>query len=239
MNKSNAERFLAAYNNIDYGLRTIYGFKRSMSFSDVIRRSVVLNAVVRKYEDDLIDFGRLRNAIIHNGNHKYIIAEPHDDIVEKIERLANLITEPPLAIDMVGNKEVIAISHDTKIAEAMELIYRTGYGNLPAYKDDKLVGILNARKLVNVLGAKVSEGVNLENFIKEITVEEIMPLMGDDYYYILADTKLSVDNAMNYFENNRKLLIILITKDGKDSGKPLKIISSADIIDMKRILDVY
>jgi len=35
------------------------------------------------------------------------------------------------------------------------------------------------------------------------------------------------------------ILIILITKDGKDSGKPLQIISSADIIDMKKILDVY
>ena len=56
MKQSNAERFLTAYNNIDYGLRTIYGFKRSMSFSDVVRRSVVLNSVVRKYEDDLIDY---------------------------------------------------------------------------------------------------------------------------------------------------------------------------------------
>ena len=63
--------------------------------------------------------------------------------------------------------------------------------------------------------------------------------MGDDYYYMLADEKLTIDTAMNYFENNRKLMIILITKGGKDSGKPLKIISSSDIIDMKKILDVY
>jgi len=239
MNKSNAERFLSAYNNIDYGLRTIYGFKRSMSFSDVIRRCVVLNSVVRKYEDDLIDYGRLRNAIIHNGNHKYIIAEPHTEIVEQIERLAELITEPPLAINAVGNKEVIVISNDTKIADAMELIYRTGYGNLPVYKQDKLIGIFNARKSFTTLGGKVSEVVNLETFVRETSVEEILPQMGEDYYYMLADTKLTIDSAMNYFENNRKLLIILITKDGKDSGKPLQIISSADIIDMKKILDVY
>lgn len=239
MKKSNAERFLTAYNNIDYGLRSIYGFKRSMTFSDVVRRSVVLNSVVRKYEDDLIDFGRLRNAIIHQGNHKFIIAEPHDDIVEKIERLADLITEPPLAIDMVGNKEVITINCDMKIANAMELIYRTGYSNLPTYHGEKLIGILNGRKLVNVLGEKVSEGVNLENFIRETNVAEILPSMGEDYYFMLADKNLTIDNAMNFFENNRKLLIILITKDGKDTGKPLKIISSADIIDMKKILDVY
>ncbi len=239
MKNSNAERFLTAYNNIDYGLRSIYGFKRSMSFSDVVRRSVVLNSVVRKYEDDLIDYGRLRNAIIHQGNHKFIIAEPHDDIVENIERLAELITEPPLAVDMVGNKEVITINHDMKLSHAMELIYRTGYSNLPTYNGEKLFGILNGRKLINVLGEKVGEGVNLENFIQETTVGEVLPHMGDDYYFMLADQKLTIDGAMNFFENNRKLLIILITKDGKDNGKPLKIISSADIIDMKRILDVY
>lgn len=239
MKKSNAERFLTAYNNIDYGLRSIYGFKRSMTFSDVVRRSVVLNSVVRKYEDDLIDYGRLRNAIVHQGNHKFIIAEPHDDIVENIERLADLITEPPLAVDMVGNKEVITINYDMKLANAIELIYRTGYSNLPTYEGEKLIGILNGRKLINVLGEKIGLGFNLEEFVRETTVAEVLPNMGDDYYFMLADQKLTIDSAMNFFENNRKLLIILITKDGKDTGKPLKIISNADIIDMKRILDVY
>ena len=239
MKKSNAERFITAYNNIDYGLRTIYNFKRSMSFSDVVRRSVVLNSVVRKYEEDLIDFGRLRNAIIHQGNSKYIIAEPHDDIVEKIERLAFLITEPPVALDRIGNAEVITINSDMKVNKAIELIYRTGYANLPAYEGDKLIGVINGRKLINVLGERISTGANLQEFVDNVTVGEVIHQMGDDYYYMLADEKLTIDTAMNYFENNRKLLIILITKGGKDNGKPLKIISSSDIIDMKKILDVY
>lgn len=239
MKKSNAERFITAYNNIDYGLRTIYNFKRSMSFSDVVRRSVVLNSVVRKYEEDLIDFGRLRNAIIHQGNSKYIIAEPHDDIVEKIEKLAMLITEPPIALDRVGNTEVITINHDLKVGKAIELIYRTGYSNLPTYDGDKLIGVINGRKLINVLGDVIGSGTNLQEFVENVTVGEVINKMGDDYYYMLADEKLTIDTAMNYFENNRKLLIILITKGGKDTGKPLKIISSSDIIDMKKILDVY
>ena len=239
MKKSNAERFITAYNNIDYGLRTIYNFKRSMSFSDVVRRSVVLNSVVRKYEEDLIDFGRLRNAIIHQGNSKYIIAEPHDDIVEKIEKLAELITEPPLAVDRIGNAEVITINSDMKVGRAIELIYRTGYANLPAYEGEKLIGVINGRKLINVLGERIGAGANIQEFLEEVTVKDVISRMGDDYYYLLADEKLTIDTAMNYFENNRKLLIVLVTKGGKDSGKPLKIISSSDIIDMKKILDVY
>ncbi len=239
MKKTNADRFISAYNQIDYSLRTIYDFKRSMSFSDVVRRSVVLNSVVRKYEEDLIDYGRLRNAIIHNGNRKYVIAEPHDDVVVQIEKLAELISEPPLAIDRVGNREVITINQDMSIGKAMELMARTGYSNLPTYGGDKLIGILNGRKLINVLGNKLADGINLQEFVDNTSVGTIIQDMGDDYYFMLADEELTIDEAMNYFENNRKLLIILITKNGKDSSRPLGIISSADIIDMKKILDVY
>lgn len=239
MKKSNAERFITAYNQIDYNLRAIYDFKRSMSFSDVVRRAVLLNSVVRKYEEDLIDFGRLRNAIVHTGNNKFIIAEPHDDIVEKIEKLSAIIAEPPHAVDRVGNKDVIVIEQDMKIGEAMEIISRTGYSNLPVYNGNKLIGVLNARKLMGVLGAKVGENVNLQDYIDTTAVIEVISEMGDDYYYILADDKLTIDAAMNYFENNRKLLIIIITKEGRDTSRPLCIITQADIIDMKKILDVY
>ncbi|MBE7076850.1 MAG: hypothetical protein E7374_03040 [Clostridiales bacterium] len=239
MKKTNAERFIQAYNKIDYSLRTIYNFKRSMAFNDVVRRSVLLNSVVRKYEEDLIDFGRLRNAIIHSGNNKYVIAEPHDEVVDKMEKLAEIISEPPFAVDRVGNREVITIEGEIKIASALELIYRTGYANLPIYIDGKLASVLNARKLVDILGKRVGEGINLQDFISNTSVAEVIPEMGEDYYFMIADEKLTIDAAMNAFEGNRKLLIILITKDGKSSNKPLKIISSADIIDMKRILDIY
>lgn len=239
MKESNAQRFISAYNTIDYSLRTIYDFKRSMSFSDVVRRSVVLNSIVRKYEEDLIDFGRLRNAIIHNGNAKYVIAEPHDEVVVQIERLAELIAEPPRAMDRIGNKEVITISADMKVGAAIELIYRSGYSNLPVYENEKLLGILNGRKLINVIGKRIGDNVNLQEFMNETAVRDVVQEMGDDYYFMLADEHITIDEAMNHFENNRKLLIILITKDGKENGKPLKIISSADIIDMKKILDVY
>ena len=126
-----------------------------------------------------------------------------------------------------------------KIAESMEIISRTGYSNLPVYNGNKLIGVLNARKLLGVLGAKVGEGVNLQEYIDNTTVSEIIAQMGEDYYYILADDKLTIDAAMNYFENNRKLLIIIITKEGKDTSRPHCIITQADIIDMKKILDVY
>ena len=62
---NNSRRFIDAYNRIDKALHNRFGFKPSMSYSDAVRRAAAINSVVRKYEDDLIDYGRLRNAIVH------------------------------------------------------------------------------------------------------------------------------------------------------------------------------
>ena len=46
--ESNAKRFIDAYNNIDYALKTRYGLNRAMGFSDLIRKAVVINYIVRR-----------------------------------------------------------------------------------------------------------------------------------------------------------------------------------------------
>ena len=91
--KSNADRFISAYNSIDYSLRTIYGFKRSISYADLIRKTVPMNSVVRKYEDELIDYGRLRNSIVHKTNPNYVIAEPHDEVVDEFDFRCKPLTQ--------------------------------------------------------------------------------------------------------------------------------------------------
>ena len=55
LEKTNAQRFIQAYNTIDQTLRYLYNYKRSMSFSDIVRRSVPVNYFVRKYEDKPVE----------------------------------------------------------------------------------------------------------------------------------------------------------------------------------------
>ena len=59
--KKNAEIFIDSYNKIDAQLRELYGFKPQQSFTDVVRRSAEKNAVVRRYENELTDYARLRS----------------------------------------------------------------------------------------------------------------------------------------------------------------------------------
>ena len=236
---SNAERFLKAYNEIDHSLRNQYNFKRAMAFTDIIRRSVVINSVVRKYEDDLIDFSRLRNAIVHSGNESDIIAEPHLNVVEKMEHITKLICTPPRAVDSICRKDVLCVSASDSVKKVVELISKSGYSNLPVYDGDKLIGIANGQRLLDAIGRAMLNNRDIDKFSKEMLIGEIVANQISDTYYGIADENLTLEQALNLFYKNRKMLVILITKNGSDYEKPLGIISVADIMDINSILENY
>ena len=236
---SNAGRFLSAYNKIDQTLRVVYNLKRSLNFSEVIRKTVQYNSVVRKFEEDLIDYGRLRNAIVHKGRANFVIAEPHVDVVEQLEHIANLIATPPLAYDKIATHEVLCVDYNLSLSEAMQLMSRSGYSNLPVYKGKTLIGVLNGQKLVNILGFRLEEQVDLEQFVESTKVCDIIQELENSSYYAVESQDLTLERALNLFETNRKLLAILITKDGEGGYPPLGIITNSDIIDMQKILDDY
>ena len=236
---SNANRFIAAYNAIDSSLRNIYSLKRSLNFSEVIRKTVLLNSVVRKYEDDLIDYGRLRNAIVHKGNSNFVIAEPHVDVVEKMEGIARLISTPPLAYDKISTHEVLCVNSTDLLRDAIKLMARSGYSNLPVYTDNKLVGVLNGQRLMDILGRHLLKNDNIQKFVDKVTIADIIEELGNEHYYCLVDEKVTIEQVMNLFETNNKLLIVLITKQGTEEYPPLGIITKDDVIKMQKVLDVY
>ena len=237
--QSNAKRFINAFNQIDYALRTQHNFKRSMGFSDMIRRAVSINHLVRKYEEDLIDYGRLRNAIIHNSNDEEIIAEPHPDVVEKIENLAHLITTPPKALDVLVEKEVFTVNYDVSIKDVMQKITATKFSNIPVYKKGELVGVANGQKILNVLGECLLRNDDLDDFIESHSIEEIAKTPTEIVYYTVMASDVTIDQVLAEFLKNRKLLVIILTKTGTMHEPPLGIITSSDYMELNKILENY
>ena len=239
MKKSNAERFLTAYNNIDYGLRSIYNFKRSMTFSDVVRRSVVLNSVVRKYEDDLIDYGRLRNAIIHNSNDEFLIAEPHTDVVEEFEKIARLVSAPPKVFDTVCTKEVFTVEHQTSLFDVIKLIYSSSYSNIPVYKNGGVIGVANGQKILDYIGKHLNYGIDIDDFLKNTTIEKFIKDQSSSEikYFEVCDMDLTVEKALNLFFQNRKLLMIILTPSGMLQEMPIGLITPTDIMDLNKVIE--
>ena len=237
--QTNAVRFINAYNQIDYSLRVQYNFKRSMNFSDLIRRSVLVNHIARKYEDDLIDYGRLRNAIIHRSNDDLIIAEPHDSVVENIERIARLITTPPNALQTICQDDVLTVEYNVKVKKVIGLMANKSFSNIPIYKDGTLLGVANGQKILEWIGSHINKKHNLEDILNETDIQEILNYNSVYKQYEILPASATIEEVLDLFNKNRKLLTVLITKTGSMQEPPLGIVTTTDIVEMNNILDNY
>lgn len=234
-----ASRFIYCYNQIDNALKVQGDAKASMSYTELIRRASRSNPFIKKYEDVLIDYGRLRNAIVHSSNENHIIAEPHLDVVENYEKLAKIICTPPLAIDSIGRKDVMILQHTATIREVVEFMYKANHSNFPIYKDGMLIGVANAKRIIKHLGKIIYEKNDLEKYISTTTIEQVTKAIQEDNYYTVVDANVTLDKVVQLFTENRKLVLIIITKSGSLLENPIGLISTGDLLAINKVLDDY
>jgi phosphotransacetylase len=240
MELTNSKRFIEAYNSIDYALKTRYNLNRSMGFSDLIRKTSALNYVVRKYEDDLVDYGRLRNAIIHNNNDDFVIAEPHESVVENIEHIARLILKPPIALETVAEKDVYIAYKGRSMREIIIAIAGTGYSNIPVYDDNKeLIGVANGQKILTSFGQFLIKGGKAEAYLDNVQIEDMLSSTSASNYYSVKQADCTVEEAIEEFNKNHKLLAILFTKKGEADELPLGIMTTGNLIEAQKLIENY
>lgn len=234
---TNAKRFINCYNRIDVVLRSLYNFKKNLNFSDCVRRAAGMNMLVKKYEDDIIDYARLRNSIVHRSTDE-TIAEPHDDVVEHFESIVRQITTPPTAMSTIANRKVFSVQTTTKLKEVLIELYKSGYSVVPVYEDKTLVGVITRKMLVDAFGESAYAAVSADTLL-EMTVEDALDVREISEHYEVVPETITIDNLLYIFQQNKKLSVVILTKDGSYHNSPLGIIVTADTIDMQTILDNY
>lgn len=237
--KSQGARFLDAYNALDRSLRVQYNFKATISFTDLIRRCADLNHVIRKFENDLINFARLRNAIIHHKDSSQVIAEPHIDVVNFMEKVARLIGTPPLVVDIFKARVVLTIDATRKMYDLIKETGKSGYGVIPAYKGNNLVGVVRWRKLIEDLSNSIVDNKSVDEFIRNTSIEDYLRMYPHTGHFAVVSANVTIEEVLTIFNNNRKIAAILITHSGLASERPIGIVTNADIIDLIKIIENY
>lgn len=232
-----AKRFLLAFNNLDHSLRMQYGLKRGLPFGDVIRRCSSLNSVVRKYEEDLIDYSRLRNAIVHSSGE--IIAEPTEYVTDKMEKISALVCAPPRALESICSRNVLCLNGREKLKDTITVMYESGYSNLPVFNGKKILGVANGQRIINYLGYAIYNGEDLDDFVGKTSIGSMVSREENLNYYYIADENINLELVLDKFYKNRKLLCIIITKDGTAQSKPLGIITTTDIMDINTVMENF
>ena len=234
---SNAKKFIESYNRIDAQLRELYGYKPSQSFTDIVRRSAEKNAVVRKYESELADYARLRNAIVHQSTGEYI-AVPCDGAVNKISRIEKLLCAPP-EIGTLPEKKIVSIEAGLSLRQAVLLVSRTGHSNLPVYEGRRMVGIVNNRRIIREVGAQLSRGQSVDAFLSETPVGDILDESDMFVYYKYLSENATLEEVLSAFETNKKLIAVVVSERGKMGERIRNIVTPADLVHISRKLEDF
>jgi len=235
---SNAERFLNAYASIEKEMKRLLELKDHRPFAELVNKSSRVNPLIDRYRFDLKEYSELRNAIVHDRAGGKIIAEPNEEVVESIERIASLLLEPPRVAPLFL-KEVLSLSPDHPVARAIRELSKMTYTQAPILKDGKIVGLLTLKMIVQWMGISLA---NNTFDIEKTTIGDLMELVGENDGYEIVSVNKSMLEIPDLFyrwqDKGKKLEAVLITRNGKSNEAIKGIITNRDLPVVHRELDI-
>ncbi len=230
MNRSsNSERFLNAFSAIEREMKRILDSKDHLPFFELVNKSSRFNPLIERYRFDLKEYGELRNAIVHGRSGGDIIAEPNTNVVANIERIAELLLEPPKVAPLFL-KEVLTLSADYPVSRAIRELSKLNYTQAPILEQNQIVGLLTLKMIVQWMGLSLADN----SFdIEKTTIKDIMSIVSevDSYEFAAVDKSLlDIPDLFYRWQNEgKKLEAVLITRNGKADEELKGIITNRDL----------
>ena len=122
------------------------GNARNMGFTELVRRLTQRkNAVIKKYEEDLLQLAQLRNAIVHDRIAvDFVIAEPNDWAVNKIQQIEGELLQPENVLPRFS-KHVTGFRTGSPVVRVTRNDLRKRYSQFPLYNKGKFEALITLR----------------------------------------------------------------------------------------------
>ncbi|TQR17803.1 CBS domain-containing protein [Psychrobacillus soli] len=230
----NSDRFVTAYNRIDQLMKDVIGTQEHMAFFRLIDYAKKKNAVIRKYEADLREYGDLRNAIVHNRTSmEFAIAEPHEDIVLKMEEIETAL-KTPVTVGSMFRTNVTMFQKTDSLSYALKVIKDKKYNQFPVYDGTQFKGLITPVGITMWMASMVES----KDFSRSrATLGEILAHENDRENHQFVAKQESVYEALEIFKEavtrGRRLEALLITEDGKPNNKLIGIVTPMSLMKIK------
>lgn len=225
----NAELFLGTFNEFEKFLKYTYNHGKHDSFRILIFQASRYNPIIKKYKNDLITYGDLRNAIMHNFDKDgEAIAVPRDKVVKHFSEIWEKVKNPEKV--EIFFKPVHTVNIHDKLSEALKLIHEFKISQLPIIENNIVIDVLNSLQIVEWLSG-LSEVKPSETMISEVldnsSNRRNFAIIPSDYTVFQAAELYKQSYKQNPV--NRYYDALLITKDGTENNPLLGIIVLKDI----------
>ena len=230
----NSDRFITSYNRLDRLMKNIIGTQEHMAFFRLIDLAQKKNAIVRKYEADLREFGDLRNALVHHRTSvEYAIAEPHDEVVLKMEEIEAAL-EKPITVEQMFRTNVTAFQGTDSLSYALKVIKDKKYNQFPVYNGKEFKGLITPVGITMWMASMVDS----ESFSrKKAVLSEILAHEGNRENHQFIKCNESVYEALEIFKANitrgRRLEALLITENGRRDEKLIGIVTPMSMMKVR------
>lgn len=232
-----SQRFLNAFVAIETAFRMMLSASEHETFPTLLNRVAEKRSDVRRSQQDLLQYARLRNAIVHErGDRNEVIAEPHAEIVESIENFAQLMTAPP-RLDSIPQVEVQTCAPEETVKSIAHRMYEGDFSQLPVYEEDACKDLVTGETITRWLGSRLREdgGVILD----ESVVSDVLPYREGASIHKLMARDATVVDAIDAFQaaadEGLYLDAIVVTHSGRADQRPLNIFTVYDLPRLGRL----
>lgn len=225
---TNATKFLNAYSSIEKFFTINSESGKYHSFSSNVNYFAKKNSVIKHFQDDLIEYAQLRNAIVHDRvEETEIIAEPHDRVVENIQTIASLLNEPP-TLKKFRFKELLTCELDDLFADVLNKMSQKGYSQVPVLKNGQITNLLSASMIVHYIYQSIHQNkIQLDG----VKVSDV--LEKQTHHFKVVEYEETIMNVLELFNESHeqgKTMFGLIVKDSKSNNdQPIGLLTLKDL----------
>lgn len=230
LQRERSERFEVAFNQIHAQLKRLVKGTRSDAFAELLHHAGLRHSLVKKFQDDLRQFARLRNALVHEKTKQnYYIAEPHAEIVSKIEEIAQFLHSPP-KVTTIASKSVVTFEVEDRLEEVLREIVRYPFSQFPVYEGERFAFLLTKGGITSWMASQINQSViSLEDVILE-ELKSYHSKHNVAFIHEEADIFRLEDVFEEQVQKGRKLEAVIVTEQGTKREKPRAIITPWDLI---------
>ncbi len=225
-----AERFLAAFNDIEDHFRRKLGVDHYVSFGELLGTYDKKFRLGQESVRDLRSFAELRNAISHGRYRKgRPIADPRPDVVQALEALHRTILKPLRAYDILPKRPVRVFVPAEPVSVVLQAIREDDYSQFPIYESHTYTGLLTTNCIARWLADRLAteELAEAESIGNVLTFTEPQ----DRAVHLSAATTApdAIERLSRSDTNTLPPAALILTHSGKRNEMPLAIVVAADI----------
>jgi predicted transcriptional regulator len=230
MTTSNSERFLNAFSLIENEMTKRMHSTHYVSYVEMARRLAKVDKTYRRYRRYLEEFADLRNAIVHERIDGEVIAEPHLKEVEKIEQIAQILSEPEKVFPRFKRHVEIAFM-DEKLALVVSRMKPKHYSKLPVYNREGIYEGLLTTDAFSYFVVDHIKDINCD--FPDVQVKEVIEFDQKGRHVRFFSRHATLVEVIMEFEqalySGQRLNEIIITEHGEMHESPIGIISVSDL----------